>query len=42
MAGRMEEFGFFLSRTFATTKAKQKSWPFVPGADFVINIQDGA
>lgn len=31
----MEEFGFFLSRTFATTKAKQKTWPFVPGTYFV-------
>lgn len=35
MPGRMEEFGFFLSRTFATTKAKQSSWPFVPGTYFV-------
>jgi tetrahydromethanopterin S-methyltransferase subunit A len=35
MPGKMEEFGFFLSRTFATTKAKQKSWPFVPGTYFV-------
>ena len=35
MAGKMEEFGFFLSRTFATTKAKQKTWPFVPGTYFV-------
>jgi len=37
MAGKMEEFGFFLSRTFATTKAKQKSWPFVPGTYFVVD-----
>lgn len=35
MPGKMEEFGFFLSRTFATTKAKQKTWPFVPGTYFV-------
>jgi len=35
MPGRMEEFGFFLSRTFASTKAKQRVWPFVPGTYFV-------
>ena len=34
-AGKMENFGFWLSRTFATTKAKQKSWPYVPGTYFV-------
>jgi tetrahydromethanopterin S-methyltransferase subunit A len=33
----MENFGFWLSRTFATTKAKRKSWPFVPGTYFVLD-----
>jgi tetrahydromethanopterin S-methyltransferase subunit A len=31
----MEDFGFFLSRTFANTKAKRKTWPYVPGTYFV-------
>jgi len=31
----MENFGFFLSRTFASTKAKKPEWPFVPGTYFV-------
>jgi tetrahydromethanopterin S-methyltransferase subunit A len=35
MSGKMENFGFWLSRTFASTKAKQKSWPYVPGTYFV-------
>jgi tetrahydromethanopterin S-methyltransferase subunit A len=35
MPTRMEDFGFFLSRTFASTKAKKKTWPFVPGTYFV-------
>jgi tetrahydromethanopterin S-methyltransferase subunit A len=35
MPGKMENFGFWLSRTFASTKAKQPSWPFVPGTYFV-------
>jgi tetrahydromethanopterin S-methyltransferase subunit A len=35
MASKMENFGFWLSRTFASTKAKQKSWPYVPGTYFV-------
>lgn len=33
----MENFGFWLSQTFATTKAKQKSWPYVPGTYFVMD-----
>jgi tetrahydromethanopterin S-methyltransferase subunit A len=33
----MEDFGFFLSRTFASTRAKRKSWPYVPGSYFVTN-----
>jgi len=32
---KMENFGFWLSRTFASTKAKKKSWPYVPGTYFV-------
>jgi len=35
MPTRMEDFGFFLSRAFASTKAKKKTWPFVPGTYFV-------
>ncbi|MDP6675632.1 MAG: DUF4346 domain-containing protein [Gammaproteobacteria bacterium] len=31
----MENFGFWLSQTFASTKAKQPSWPYVPGTYFV-------
>jgi len=31
----MENFGFFLSRTFASTKAKKPEWPYVPGTYFV-------
>lgn len=37
MSGTMENFGFFLSRTFASTKAKQRKWPFVPGTYFVLD-----
>jgi tetrahydromethanopterin S-methyltransferase subunit A len=37
MPSKMENFGFWLSRTFATTKAKQKSWPYVPGTYFVLD-----
>jgi tetrahydromethanopterin S-methyltransferase subunit A len=35
--GTMEDFGFFLSRTFATTKAKNTAWPFVPGTYHVLD-----
>jgi tetrahydromethanopterin S-methyltransferase subunit A len=35
MPSRMEDFGYFLSRTFASTKPKRKTWPFVPGTYFV-------
>ncbi|NOY17340.1 MAG: hypothetical protein GXP23_10505 [Gammaproteobacteria bacterium] len=35
MSSRMENFGFFLTRTFASTRAKRKTWPYVPGAYFV-------
>lgn len=35
MSGRMEEFGFFLSRAFASTKPRQRAWPYVPGTYFV-------
>ena len=35
MSSKMENFGFWLSRTFASTKAKQSDWPYVPGTYFV-------
>jgi tetrahydromethanopterin S-methyltransferase subunit A len=35
MPSKMENFGFWLSRTFASTKAKQAEWPYVPGTYFV-------
>lgn len=35
--GTMEDFGFFLSRSFATTKAKNTAWPYVPGTYFVLD-----
>ena len=35
MPSKMENFGFWLSRTFATTKAKKAEWPHVPGTYFV-------
>ena len=35
MPGKMENFGFWLSRTFASTKAKQATWPYVPGSYIV-------
>lgn len=35
MPTRMENFGFFLSRTFASTRPKKGQWPFVPGKYFV-------
>ena len=35
----MEDFGFFLTRTFATTKRKKREWPFVPGKYFVTDPQ---
>lgn len=37
MPSRMENFGFFLSRTFASTRAKKSDWPFVPGTYFVVD-----
>ena len=37
MPGKMENFGFWLSRTFASTRARQKSWPYVPGTYFVLD-----
>lgn len=37
MSGKMENFGFWLSRTFASTKSSQASWPHVPGKYFVKN-----
>jgi tetrahydromethanopterin S-methyltransferase subunit A len=35
MPSRMEDFGFLLTRVFATTRARRKTWPFVPGTYFV-------
>lgn len=35
MSGRMEDFGFFLTRLFATTRARRRTWPYVPGTYFV-------
>jgi hypothetical protein len=37
MPSRMEEFGFFLTRTFASSKAQKREWPFVPGKYFVVS-----
>lgn len=35
MPDRMENFGFWLSKTFASTHAKHEVWPYVPGTYFV-------
>jgi tetrahydromethanopterin S-methyltransferase subunit A len=32
---KMENFGFWLSKTFASTKPKKSTWPHVPGTYFV-------
>jgi tetrahydromethanopterin S-methyltransferase subunit A len=32
---KAEDFGYFLTRTFATTKNRKKDWPFIPGKYFV-------
>jgi len=37
--GWMEDFGFFLSRTFATSRAERAEWPFVAGTYFVVDPQ---
>lgn len=37
MPSKMENFGFLLTRLFATTRAKRKSWPYVPGKYYVID-----
>ncbi len=37
MAGAMESFGFFLTRTFATTRPVRRHWPHVPGKYFVVD-----
>jgi len=34
---KMENFGFWLSRTFASTRAKRPDWPYVSGTYFVSN-----
>jgi tetrahydromethanopterin S-methyltransferase subunit A len=33
--GKAEDFGYFLTRTFATTRKRRRQWPFVPGKYFV-------
>jgi len=35
MSSRMEAFGFFLSRAFASMRPRGRTWPFVPGTYFV-------
>jgi tetrahydromethanopterin S-methyltransferase subunit A len=37
LMARLAEFGFFLSRTFATTKPVNRTWPYVPGKYFVVD-----
>jgi len=32
---KAEDFGFFLTRTFATTRNRKARWPFIPGKYFV-------
>lgn len=33
----MEDFGFFLTRAFATTRRRKRKWPHVPGKYFINN-----
>ncbi|MCP4717594.1 MAG: DUF4346 domain-containing protein [Deltaproteobacteria bacterium] len=35
MSEKLERFGFWLSKTFATSKNKNQQWPYVPGKYFV-------
>jgi tetrahydromethanopterin S-methyltransferase subunit A len=37
MPSRMEDFGFLLTRLFASTKKKNREWPFVLGKYFVVD-----
>jgi tetrahydromethanopterin S-methyltransferase subunit A len=37
MSSKMEDFGFFLTRAFATTRRRKRKWPYVPGKYFVHN-----
>ena len=37
MSSTMEDFGFFLTRLFATTRRRKRKWPYVPGKYFVTN-----
>ena len=37
MSSKMEDFGFFLTRAFATTRRRKRRWPHVPGKYFVNN-----
>lgn len=35
MPSKMEDFGFFLSRLFASTRPRGRQWPYVPGSYIV-------
>jgi tetrahydromethanopterin S-methyltransferase subunit A len=35
---KAEDFGYFLTRLFATTKNRKKEWPFIPGKYFVHDV----
>ena len=37
MSSFMEDFGFFLTRLFATTRRRKRKWPYIPGKYFVTN-----
>jgi tetrahydromethanopterin S-methyltransferase subunit A len=34
---KAEDFGFFLTKTFASTRKRGRQWPFVPGKYFVLD-----
>jgi tetrahydromethanopterin S-methyltransferase subunit A len=36
---KAEDFGFLLTRTFATTRNRKRSWPFIPGKYFIHDQQ---
>lgn len=40
MSDRMGDFGFWLSKTFASTKPKKKRWPYVQGNYFVLDPEE--
>lgn len=37
MGSKMEEFGFWLSKTFASSKPRKREWPYVHGTYFVLD-----